>query len=66
KEPFNGTIDNFGNCKISGKIITLMRTIPFTAIGKLTASAVYLTIKGERNIFELSGTPCSEGGQSEK
>ncbi|MGN1319874.1 MAG: hypothetical protein ACI4U6_02025, partial [Acutalibacteraceae bacterium] len=35
KEPFNGTIDNVGNCKINGKIITLMRTIPFTAIGKL-------------------------------
>lgn len=59
KEPFNGIIDSNGNCSVNGTFITLMRTVSFSATGKLTASAVNLQIKDERNVFELSGVACS-------
>ncbi|MGN1046985.1 MAG: hypothetical protein ACI4QZ_00060 [Eubacteriales bacterium] len=66
KEPFEGTIDCAGNCRITGKLITLVRTVSFVATGKLTASAVNLQMQGERNVFELSGELCSDGGETEK
>lgn len=64
RQPFEGTIDNSGNCMISGTLITLMRTVSFIATGTLTASSVNLHMQGERNIFELSGVPCVKGGDT--
>lgn len=66
REPFEGTIDCAGNCRITGTLITLMRTVSFIATGQLTASAVHLQVQGERNVFELSGVSCPDGGEIEK
>ncbi|MGM9564368.1 MAG: hypothetical protein ACI3VQ_09910 [Faecousia sp.] len=66
REPFEGTIDGAGNCRITGILITLMRRVSFIATGKMTPSAVYLQMKGERNVFELSGISCPEGGEAQK
>lgn len=55
-EPFQGTVDDSGRCEISGRFITLMRNVPFTAKGQITASSVKLLVKGARNVFELSGS----------
>ncbi|MGN0369326.1 MAG: hypothetical protein ACI4EW_02145 [Butyrivibrio sp.] len=60
KEPFEGVIDNSGNCRIIGKFTTLMRTVSFVASGTMTESFVKLKLYGDRNVFELSGTPCPE------
>lgn len=57
RESFAGTIDDAGNCRIIGTLITLVRTVSFIATGKLTASAVHLQVQDERNVFELSGVP---------
>lgn len=54
-EPFSGTIDAFGNCRITGSFVTLMRRVMYTATGQLTESSVHLHLKGGSNIYELSG-----------
>ncbi|MGN0171248.1 MAG: hypothetical protein ACI39E_00525 [Acutalibacteraceae bacterium] len=62
REPFEGIIDSDGRCTFSGKLITLLRTIPFTATGKLTKAVVRLQLQGDRNVFELTGVCCANGG----
>lgn len=57
-EPFEGTIDSDGNCKIFGKIITLMRTINYEATGKITPDSLELSITDDRHILKIIGTPC--------
>ena len=54
-EPFGGTIDSNGNCTICGQLITLMHTINYTAIGKITEKAIELSLQGERNVFKMTG-----------
>lgn len=66
RKPFQGTIDETGQCNISGTIITLMRTVPYTAVGRIEDGTISLTVKGERNRFELLGTVCEEGGGNRK
>ncbi|MGN0114182.1 MAG: hypothetical protein ACI396_02530 [Acutalibacteraceae bacterium] len=61
KERFEGTIDSDGNCTISGTIVTLMRSVKYTATGKMTSTAVALKLQGERNVFELTGVACQKG-----
>lgn len=58
-EPFFGMIDEDGNCKINGKIITLMRTIEYVATGIISAQTVNLIMQGERNVFQIDGVSCS-------
>lgn len=55
QEPFEGTVDEYGNCKISGLFITLIRRVPFVATGQISDSSVRLQVEDERNIFELWG-----------
>lgn len=60
RNPFAGTIDSCGNCTITGIFITLLRTVHYTATGTLTPAAISLQIRGERNLFDLTGTACTE------
>lgn len=57
REPFDGTIDEAGNCEVSGKIITLMRTISYDAAGTITQGGIKLFIKDDNNVLEITGTP---------
>lgn len=57
-EPFEGIIDHDGNCELSGKMITLMRTIRYVATGRITPDSLTLSVRDERNVFEMTGTPC--------
>lgn len=59
-EPLAGSVDREGNCRIRGRLITLMRTIEYTAIGKITEKAVDLLLQGERNCFPITGTAIAE------
>lgn len=59
-EPVNGSIDNKGNCKINGRLVTLLRTIEYTAVGKVTEKAIELSLQGERNIFRIKGIAVTE------
>lgn len=60
-ESFSGTVDSEGNCTIYGCLVTLMRTISYTAVGKLSQKSIALLLKGERNIFEITGIAVTEG-----
>ena len=35
-EPFTGKVDDAGKCRIQGNLSTLMRRIPYFAVGKIT------------------------------
>lgn len=59
-EPLYGSMDSNGNCKIYGRLITLMRTIEYTAVGKITEESIELSFYGERNIFKITGTAIPE------
>lgn len=63
KEPFDGIIEKNGECKIRGRLISLMRTIEYTASGKITPSTVQLLLRGERNTFEISGKALAMEGE---
>lgn len=53
--PVSGEMDEYGNCRLAGSLITLMQTIPFTASGKISPHAVSLLLRSEQGEFELSG-----------
>lgn len=59
-EPFEGTIDASGACRIRGTLVTLMSSIPYTASGQLTPDSLSLFLEGGRNLFPVTGTVCPE------
>ena len=54
-ENINGTIDRSGYCRIKGNIVTLTRNIDFVAAGKIESETLTLSVKDERNIYEITG-----------
>lgn len=60
REPFEGTVDKDGNCRISGEFVTLIRRVAYSATGQISDTAICLKIKDDRNVFELSGVACME------
>lgn len=61
-EPFEGTVDSEGNCRLHGRIITLMKTINYEAKGKITMEGLNLSIADEKHVLEITGTPSSLKG----
>ena len=59
-ESFRGSVEQDGSCRICGSLVTLMRTIRYTAVGKLSPKAITLSLQGERNIFEITGIAVPE------
>lgn len=59
-EPLCGSMDSNGNCKIHGQLVTLMRTIEYTAIGRISEKAIELSLHGKRNIFKITGIAIPE------
>lgn len=64
KEPFEGVVDKMGNCRITGFYITLLRNVPYVATGKISPSSIHLQVKGERNVFVLSGNTSPESEEA--
>ena len=60
QEPFEGSIDEDGRCSFRGTLVTLMRSIPYTATGQMTAAAVELYLNGGRDVFSITGTADNE------
>ena len=56
KRPFSGEIDLSGKCRISGSIVTLLRTFYYTAAGSINEGAVHLLLTGDRDTYEIIGT----------
>ena len=57
EEPFCGYVDEEGNCRFEGRIISLMRTIPYAAVGKLNHNTLRLSLHGKDDDFEITGVP---------
>lgn len=57
-EAFFGKIDEVGNCIFSGRMITPMQIIPYTAKGKLTENSLALSLTSGKNAFEMTGSAC--------
>lgn len=60
REPFAGTVDETGNCRIAGVFITLIRRVSYVATGRISDASLCLQVKEGRNTFELQGEVCSE------
>lgn len=54
-EPLQGTMDENGVCHLSGRLVTLLNTIPFTAEGRITDKELELTLTGGTNRFRITG-----------
>ncbi|MGN0753728.1 MAG: hypothetical protein ACI4ME_04645 [Aristaeellaceae bacterium] len=59
-QPFDGTIDENGNCSFCGTLVSLVRTIRYRAIGQITDSAIELKLSGDRNEYHITGVPIKE------
>ena len=64
--PFSGTIEENGECRIQGMLTTLMRTIPYQAAGRVTRDALRLWLNAAQETFEISGTPAAFAPSEEK
>jgi len=56
-EPFFGRIDEDGTCRFKGRLVTLIRTIPYQAEGRITKEAVELSLVGDTGKYRLTGVP---------
>lgn len=59
-QPFEGEMDSYGNCQITGTLTTLVRVFRFTARGKILADYLELVMPDGRNYFRITGTPCGK------
>ena len=54
-EPFFGDISTDGNCKLYGKIVTLIKEITYTATGKIHSEELYLNMQLGKSNYTLKG-----------
>ena len=59
-EAFSGVIDGQGNCEIDGTLVTLLRELPYHAVGRITETEIRMEMElaGER--ASLRGLPLGE------
>lgn len=56
-EKIYGEIDDSGNCHICGKLVSLMRIVPFDGWGTITADEICLSLVGSNSRYILNGKP---------
>jgi len=54
-EPFTGSVDADGNCCFKGQLVTLTRTIPYRANGRLTKDSLELSLVGDTGQYRMTG-----------
>lgn len=55
-EPVEGTLSNDGKVELSGIFCTLIRNIPFKAVGTVAENKISLNVQGQRSHFRINGT----------
>ena len=55
-EPIEGTLSNDGEVQFSGIFCTLIRNIPFKAVGTVAENEISLNVQGQRSRFKINGT----------
>ncbi len=64
-EAFTGSVENDGTCSIHGNLVTLIRRIDYTAVGKISRDTIELSLREERNIFKITGVAVPESEVNE-
>lgn len=54
-EPIEGSVEEKGNCSLKGKIVSLMKSIDFTADGTIDYEGIRLALKGDAGYYEIMG-----------
>ncbi|MGN0529209.1 MAG: hypothetical protein ACI4IE_08755 [Eubacterium sp.] len=57
KEPFTGEMSKDNGCIIDGYLMTLMKTISYTATGTISDESLELEVFCGKNKFHITGTP---------
>lgn len=60
-EPFEGSVDENGNCRIRGRLVTLRSSLPYIASGEMGADSLRLYLEGEGFAFPVVGTILQPG-----
>lgn len=55
RTPFVGTVDEKGQCRISGTLETLLRAMPYEAEGRITKETLSLEIRSGGECFHATG-----------
>ena len=63
-EPFEGSIEADGTCKIKGCLTSLMKKLEYVALGKVTPTAIKLMMHSENSSFKISGDALPEEGEA--
>lgn len=63
--PFEGTVEEDGNCTIKGSIKSLMKTIEYIATGKITRDDICLQLQSKKNTFRIMGVASMTEGEKE-
>ncbi|MGN0986090.1 MAG: hypothetical protein ACI4OU_06295 [Candidatus Enterenecus sp.] len=59
-EPFDGSVDENGDCRLTGRLVTLTQTIPYTATGRILPDSLQLRLEGGRHMFPMMGVADSQ------
>ncbi len=60
--PFIGTIDEEGNCEISGTLKTMLKNVAYRGIGFFDSKEVTICLKIKKRVLVLTGTAINSGG----
>ena len=59
-EQFTGSIEQDGTCRLQGKLVSLLREIPFEAEGMVTMQQLELTLHAAQGSYRLTGVPADK------
>lgn len=62
--PICGRMEADGRCRLEGQVVTLLRTLPFTADGRVDSDSVDLTLRGGQHEFQIQGAPITQEGEA--
>ena len=61
KNSLSGKLLEHGQCELRGVIISLMRQLKYTAVGKFDSYSIQLTLKERNSSYQLYGTAKTGG-----
>ena len=64
KEPLEGMVDSDGKLQMKGKIVTLIKSFQYTAVGWMTPDEIKLKFMSDYGEFAITGGPLEgQGGK---
>ncbi len=64
KNAFQGVMEEGNRCRLTGQLKTLMRTVLYSAVGRITWETVHLVMETGKGTFEVTGTAQPEREES--